>query len=105
MARPASSRRKKTCGNGFERTSALKDAGVDFTTLVCCAAEMRLVQLASSRFLLPGCPSRTWDRAGWQLRHVRRDLAGLGQPDLVAMTQDMLHGTPELPQAEWLAQE
>ena len=26
-------------------------------------------------------------RAGSQLRHVRRDLAGLGQPDLIAMRQ------------------
>src|SRR5436853_266424 len=41
----------------------------------------------------PRVPSRAWDRAGRQPRHVRRDLAGLGQPDLFAMTQDMLHGT------------
>src|SRR5262245_5122277 len=43
--------------------------------------------------------------AGRQLLDVRRDLGGLGQPDLVAMTQDVLHGAPELSQAEWLPED
>jgi hypothetical protein len=39
MVRPVSSRRKRTCGNGFELTSVLKNASVNFTTVVCCAAK------------------------------------------------------------------
>src|SRR5436305_1531262 len=70
MARLANSRRRRTCGNGFEIV-----------------------------------PSGAGHRAGWQLRDVGRDLAGLSEPDLVAMTQNMLHGAPELPQTEWLAQD
>src|SRR5262249_7377550 len=39
--------------------------------------------------------SGTRHRAGRQLLDVRRNLAGVGQPDLVAVLQDVLHGTPE----------
>src|SRR5215831_9282967 len=52
-----------------------------------------------------GPPSGARHRADWQLCDVRRNFPGLGQPNLVAVAKDVLHGTPELPQAEWLAQE
>jgi hypothetical protein len=36
---------------------------------------------------------------------VRCDLARLGKPNLVAVAQDVLHGSPELPQTERLPQD
>jgi hypothetical protein len=44
-------------------------------------------------------------RTGRQLRDVRCDLARLGKPNLIAVAQDVLHGSPELPEAERLSQD
>ena len=44
-------------------------------------------------------------RTGRQLRDVRCDLARLGKPNLIAVAQDVLHCSPELPEAERLPQD
>src|SRR5262249_10696873 len=66
------------------------------------AREISLARLPISR---PSALSGARHRAGWQLRDVRRDLTWLGQPDLVPVVEDVLHGTSELPQVEWVAED